>query len=507
MHSRVVGRRSVTITMVIALLVTLPGPTLADGIGVPPLSNPELWAQLEEGQQIAVITLGSGNTAHVDLFISMLDRCGVANEITFLLPLGVSASEFGVGEVTSLQFDEGTTSRLDRILLTDAKRIVSYRRSVVWALLLGTLFINGAWTWPFWFLWSLASCAPGAEVAPIATYETESSQVAIYDVQPDSDLRAFVEATGLDSAVQETLSRLRGQQVAVISLQTLRPTAQVDARGEPAGSPGIHLSWATAMASTTGHGTYAYPLGTGSAWAHPIELTRIYVAAPPGVDFAVHYPKLGADQSGFTMPIQGQSRPHILGAQEPAYAVENAVGEFGRVWRVTYMYSNSSEDVIITRLPDLSSETQAGLRRHQDWAIRQTLTSVLSLVVALLLWLAAWRYTMPRLLGIAYSWRGITLYRHALGWALLYPLTNGVVLGLTVLVGALTAGTAFLLGAPLLLVTLVGGLSVLLFVRWSSQTLGISQGRALGAYVVVAILSNVLFLMFALAFATWMGRV
>ena len=40
------------------------------------------------------------------------------------------------------------------------------------------------------------------------------------------------------------------------------------------------------MALNSGLATYKYPLGTGSSWSHPIEVTRVYVVAPPEIQFS-----------------------------------------------------------------------------------------------------------------------------------------------------------------------------------------------------------------------------
>ncbi len=503
-RGKFVFQRLVAIAVIITLLLALPAPAMADG--GPILSDPQLWAQLEEGQQIAVVRLGSGNTARVDLFISMLDRSGETHEIVFFLPLGLDPSAFSVVEETSLEFDEVVTEELDEILLREARQATSYRKNVRWSLLLGTLFINGAWSWPLWLLWSLAGCAaPGAQLAPIATYETESSQVAIYGMDEETDLQALIETTGLDPAVQETLARLEGQQIAVVTLQT-QPPEESASYWEPTGQPGIHLAWTTTLVSHSAEATYAYPLGTGSAWAHPIEITRVYVVAPPGVDFELQYPKLGADHSGFDLPLLwGQPEPRIMDAEGPAYAVENAAGDFGRIWRVTYMDSNSAEDLVITRLPEMSRETLAALRWLRFRQPLQSLTYVVSFVMALLVWLVAWRYVMPRMLGMAYHWLDFKLYRDALGWALLYPLTNGVLLAAAALLIPVTAGASLLIGAPVLFVTLLGAVSIFFFARWRSRALGVSKARAAWAYVVVTLIANVVYLVFAIGYTALVG--
>ncbi len=506
MHkAKYVFNRLVAIMVIAALLLALPAPAMADG--GPVLRDPQLWAQLEEGQQIAVVRLGSSNTAQVDLFISMLDRSGESHEIVFFLPLGIDPTDFSVVEETSLEFDRAVTQELDQILLREARRTVSYRRNVRWSLLLGTLFINGAWSWPLWLLWTLAGCAaPGAQLAPIATYETESSQVAIYGMDEDTDLQALIQTTGLDPAVQETLARLKGQQIAVITLQTQPPPEEGGSRWEPTGQPGIHLAWTTTLVSHSAEAMYAYPLGTGSAWANPIEITRVYVVAPPGVDFELQYPELGPNRSGFTLPLMwGQPEPRIMDAEGPAYAAEDAVGDFGRIWRVTYMYSNSAEDLVITRLPEMSPETLAALRQLKSQQPLQSIAYVVSFVMALVLWLIAWRYTMPRMLGLEYRWRGLRVYRDAFGWALLYPLTNGVLLAVVALLVPITAGVSLLIGAPVLFITLLGVVSILLFVRWSSRNLGVSKKRAALAYVIVVSVANVVYLGFAAGYAALVG--
>jgi len=324
------SRLCIRIALITVLAFALPTASRADG--GPVLSDPQLWAQIEEGQQIAVVRLEARDQVQVDLFISMLDCTGKSHEILFFLPLGARASRFQVAERSSLEFDHDLTEYLDATILEESQRLLSYKRNVRWALLLGTALINGAWTWPLWFMWSLAGCASATSIVPLATYETESSRVAVYETQDDSDLGALIETTGLDPAVQQTLARFAGQQIAVVRMQTQPPLDEGSSSAwEPVGQPGLHLSWSTPLIPLSSGVSYAYPLGTGSAWASPIELTRVYVVAAPNVDFDVQYPRLGVNRSGFTVPIFGQARPHILGYEEAAYAVEDVVGALGRI--------------------------------------------------------------------------------------------------------------------------------------------------------------------------------
>lgn len=491
------------------LALVLPGAALADG--GPILSDPQLWALLKEGQQTAVVRLGAENTADVDLFISMLDESGQSHEVVFFVPLGAKASRFRAVEETSRQFDEAVTGELDAVLRQEVERKAAYKTSVRGSLLLGTLFINGAWSWPVWLAWLLSGCSVAGTPAPLETFETESSQIAIYGTDADTDLQALIRTTGLDPSVQETLSRLRGQQIAIVTLQTQPMPKGGSPQGGPTGQPGLHLSWTTTLVPHSSGARYSYPLGTGSAWAHPIELTRVYVAAVPGIDFVAEYPRLGADLSGYTAGgWSSRSRPRILHPPplpEPgtAYAVDEAVGDFGHVWRVTYRQSNSSEDVAITRLPETSEKTRASLRRQQSERVLSALSWVFAPALAFAIWLLVWRYVMRRWLKVDYRWREGRLWREAFGWALLYPVTNSVVLAAGAVLTAVTAGVGLFVALPTLLLTALGVVSIVLFSSRRAEVLGIPRRRAALAYVLAVLIANAIYLPFGAAYLFLLG--
>jgi hypothetical protein len=496
---------AVATAVALVLALALPVPVAADG--GPVLSDPQLWALLKEGQQTAVISLGSGNSAYVDLFVTMLDQSGQSHQVTFFVPLGKNAAQFRTVEETSREFDESVTEPLDAILRAEVERQAGYKTSVRGSLLLGTLLINGGWSWPIWLLGLLSGCGVAGVPAPIATYETASSQVSIYGVDEDTDLQMLIQTTGLSPAVQETLSRLRGQQVAIVTLQTQPSPAGGSPGGGPTGQPGLHLSWQSTFATGSAQASYAYPLGTGSAWAHPIELTRIYVASPPGLDFVTEYPELGENLSGYTAGgWSSRSAPRIQQATGAAYAVDEAVDAMhGRVWRVTYMQSNSAEDLIITSLPTLSPRTLGALQLQRRQGMAGALSWLFAPLAALAVWLVVWRYVMGRLLKVKYRWGERRFWLDALGWALLYPLTNGIILVSGVVFVALTAGLGAFIAAPILFVTLLGGVSIFLFARIRAQALGVSWRRAAVAYIATVLVANGLFFSFGLLYLALLG--
>ena len=501
-------------TLIIAsLLLCLPSPTIADG--GPVLSDPELWAQLEEGQQTAVVTLKSDNTVDVDLFVSLLDKSGESHEVVFFVPLGAAPTDFGVGEKTSLDFDEELIEELDEALRKEAQS----KGNVLLSLLPATLLTNGGWMLVLCFPLLLSGCT---ESAPEETYETDSSRVDIYGLDEDTDLEALINTTGLDLSVQETLSRLRGQRIAIVTLQTQPPLPGDGDDGwyEPTGQPGIHLAWTTTLVPQSDSVAYSYPLGTGSSWAHPIGLTRIYVVAPPGIDFTAEYPRLGADYSGYRGFVEGPfypfdpPRPRIMDHYDtPAYAVDETRGDFGRIWRATYTQSNSAEDVVIS-LGSSDGFLTTVRRSLRGWGIVPTI--LLGLLIVLLLWVVAWRYFMPRMLGTEYRWRDSRLWSDSLTYL---GINVGVVLAGAALatgVFALAYFTGVLIGtagfvavaviaAVLMVAALFGVPSILLFVRRQRRELGVSGRRAAGAYIVVVLIANSAYLALAFGYAALAG--
>jgi len=510
-------RSCLATTLIIAsLLLCFPAPAIADG--GPVLSDPELWAQLEEGQQTAVVTLNGDDTVDVDLFVSLLDNSGESHEVVFFVPLGTEATGFNVTEKTSLDFDYELIQDLDYALRKEAES-----KTNMWlSLLPPALLTNGGWLLAVGLPLLLSGCSGGIG-PPEDTYETESSRVDIYGLDEDTDLEALINTTGLDPSVQETLSRLTGQRIAIVTLQTQPPLSPEDDDYwyEPTGQPGIHLAWTTGLVAQSNSVAYSYPLGTGSSWAHPIGLTRIYVVAPPGIDFTAEYPRLGTDYSGYSGFARGPfylfdtPRPRIMDHYDtPAYAVDEAWGDFGHIWRATYTQSNSAEDVVISlAAPGGALTTARGLL--QGWGMVPPI--LIGLLIALLLWVVAWRYIMPRMLGTEYRWREARLWSDSLTYL---GINVGVVLAAAALAGGAvllalfmgayvgsSAGSvaALVVAAILIAIAAFGVPSILLFVRKQRREGRAAGGRAAGAYIVVVLVANAAYLALAFGYAGLAG--
>jgi hypothetical protein len=456
----------------------------------------------------------------VDLFVSLLDNSGESHEVVFFVPLGTDPTDFGVTEKTSLDFDEELVKGLDEALRKEAES-----KTNVWlSLLSATLLTNGGWILALCFPVLLSGCAGGLG-PPEETYTTDSSRVDIYGLDEDTDLEALINTTGLDPSVQETLSRLTGQRIAIVTLQTqpLLPGDGDDGGYEPTGQPGIHLAWTTALVPQSASVAYSYPLGTGSSWAHPIGLTRVYVVAPPGMDFTAQYPRLGTDYSGYSglagVPffMSHSPRPRIIDHYDtPAYAIDEARGDFGHIWRATYTQSNSAEDVVVS-LASPGGFLTTVRQSLRGWGIVPTI--LLGLLIALLLWVVAWRYFMPRMLGMEYRWRDSRLWSDSLTYlginaAVVLPvaaMAGGAFL-LALFMGVFVGSTpgyvaALVVVAVLISVALFGLPSILLFVRRQRRELGVSGRRAAAAYIVVVLVANSAYLALAFGYAALAGAI
>ncbi len=485
-----VCRRLVVLAVVslITASMVFPAPVRADG---GPMVDPQLFARLKEGQQVAVITLQDMNTVSVDLFISILDQTDESHEVVFFVPLGVQAHGFDVREQSSLDFNDSLTRGLDMALFQDYRRDQEFMQS----LFAGALLTNGVWLTPLWLPFLLSGCAEAPP--PVSTFQTDSSEVNVFDIDEATDLEALISTTGLDPSVTETLSRLKGQQIAVVKLRTQphQKTTVATTPDESGGEPGLHFSWITTLTPTVSGATYVYPLGTGTAWAHPIEMTRVYIVVPLELDFTVQYPELGVDRSGFTKK-QWTYEPRIADAsQGAAYAVDTATDqsiyyhERRNIWRVTYTNSNSAEDILITVKE--GSGISLGLMLRQAGP---GLTLLIGLLVAALFWILAWYFLMPHLLrrdsrDKKLRWFSLTY----IGWnALLF--LPGAVLYFIFSFGAQALALS-------VMALLFGGVSVLIFSLRHLRKMDVSIYEAIRAFIIITLVSNGAYLLFVLGYA------
>ena len=482
--------RSLLILIILALpsitLMSQAAPANADG---GPWVASDLWSYLTEGQQVAVITADSLDSAKVDLFVSILDKTNQSHEISFFLPLGTKASDFYAVEQNIDDFSDENTRMLDDLLEASANS----RHTALTSLFAGSVLANGYVLAPLWAPLLLSSCGG---VEPTATYHTTSSDVSIFDVTADTDINELSAAAGLPDGVRNTLAQLRGQQIAVVKLRT-QPQSSAGSSSyysEPP-EPGLHLSWMAELVSSQNVKTFTYSLGTGAAWSKPIEMTRVYIFAPPGMDFSADYPKLGSGQSGYTGLF---GSPRIADYyQVPAYAVDEARGDFGRLWRVTYTQSNPKEDIEISFAPQTGwSRLQSSLAEHVG-----SISFIFALIMGPLVWMLAWIVIMPRMAKSGGRPETTRWYN-----GLLYPGINAVMIVFPGIILMLTLTLGLVIPSLAAIFVGFGGMSVLVFWLVHAGRMGISKSRALGAFLLTSLASNAVYLALAMVFA-WVSGI
>lgn len=510
----------------LAVLLLPARPALADG--GPYIDDQEVWRQLEEGQQNAVVQLNADGTAHTDLFVSILDHSGETHEFTFFVPLGVEARDVDVEEMKGSQFNEEYTQALDARFNEDWAQGRDYHQRAKFAFVPGAVLLNGGWLWAV--LGGLCSCGTGAP-APEQVFETRSGRVAIYGMDESVDVETLIETTGLPEGVRETLEALGGQRLAVVTIVTNpAPEVQTGAGAsdeeEEEVETGLRLSWtSTMLPDASGHLVHRYPLGTGEAWANPIPLTRVYVVAPPEVGFEVQAPTIGEDYSGFTPSYLFGPRPlqRIYEARDRvAYAFDKIVTPEGQLWRGVYTHANPSDDVVVSLREPLAQPSHYGK---------------LSLVgkawgggvgAALILWLLTWRYLLGRFVEVRYSWFSRAFWEDSLYWLIVGPIVS---LGFFLSLGfAGWVWIAFSFKASLICMPLLLPLGLLAHVltalRFARRGPGLSQvpvpgkdppdstatrprqpfrTRAFWGFLTIASVSNVLYLVLVFLAAAYLG--
>jgi hypothetical protein len=207
----------------------------------------------------------------------------------------------------------------------------------------------------------------------------------------------------------------------------------------------------------------------------------------------VEYPRLGSDQSGYSGLF---GSPQIADYyQVPAYAVDEARGDFGRLWRITYTQSNPTEDIIIAFTPQSGwSRFQSGMAEHMN-----LYAFIFALVMGPMLWVLAWIIIMPRVTG-----GGKT---ETSRWynGLFYPGINAIMFVFPGTILMLTLTLGLVLPSLAAIFIIFGGMSMLIFWLVQAGRMGVSKNRALLAFVLTGLASGAAYMALALAFASIAG--
>lgn len=501
-------KTALTVLLVGWLMLTLvPSPAQADGFPIP--DDPADWYHLIEDQQIAVITLKSAQEADVDMFISITDASDESHTVTFVLPFPMEPRGFAAEEVQQREFDAQVTRPLDQFIAEVQGFTDWVRGQVALCALAGDLLVGQ----PLYPLAPVLLIGAFGPMMPLAAgnaqqvITTEHSRTEIYNVATQADLEALIARAGLPKETADKMRRYVGRYLAIITIQTV--PAPKDRRGLNA--LGLHFSFTTSFeaAGDTGPADafqYAYPLSTGDVWGQPIPLTRVYAVAPSGVAMDIAYPREGRAVSEEATSQALFYEGHIRGRMEqPMHSVVDADDGQQRVWRVTYIATNPSEDVVITARsvpPNTLLVARRALARFlADWSW------IGFLGLAVLVWLVLWRIVVGGLLQPGYSFFEWRYWVDALGGWFVYATIDLTLLGILGGVpcvalafpveGVYAAATGACLCLEPLALAIFGiaaGATGLLLARWRAPE---RRGRAIVAVLLQTVLAAFVYNMLA----------
>jgi hypothetical protein len=530
-------------SLLLLTLLLCAQPLLVTALSLDRIYELRQWTLLVESHEIGIVTLLNVDEAMVDLFIAPLSETDGQQSEVYVLPLGSDPIGLAVQEKARRDFADEATLDLDSVLRKAASSNRLYNADVSAALLVGTLFMHGGWIWPLWYFGPFSSqaieeylfgytvlshqgnndlqvigSAPGqdaaehavrpivrpvlssrsalAELAPLAMYETEHAHVAIYAIEEDTDLDQVISAIGLEPALREALERLRGQQVAIVTAKQYppRPPEERMAQSRFAYEPGLHLRWTTSLAPGSDGPSLDFSIGATIGRGRPVELALVYIVAAPASDFAVRYPQVGQNMAGYDRDTR---MPHLMDATQPAYAVDEATWEEGRIWRISYLHSDLDHRVGVTHLLDRSEVVQEALQQEVTRQGLLRTTGPLSALIGMVVWVLAWSLVMPRKLeGPDGKW-SLAYLGQAVGWMTVYLLST-VVMGLIAreLIRSSMGMLTCLVAPPLLFVGL-GGVSLYYYARQQRRNRGIPERESVHIYLSIVGVANVLYLVYA----------
>jgi hypothetical protein len=145
-------------------------------------------------------------------------------------------------------------------------------------------------------------------------------------------------------------------------------------------------------------------------------------------------------------------------------------------------------------------------RTFVGWGVIPNL--IIGVFIALIVWVVTWRYLMPLLLGIKYSWSDSKLWSDSL----IYPGINVIFILAAASVGVLFsmfAGYMTILSAffvILMLLPVAFGLPGLIYLITRHQyRMDYNRGKPVLAYIVVILVSNIAYLALGYGYAQLIG--
>ena len=374
------------------------GPAGADGMILGPSF---LWRGIKETTQTAFIEVRRDHSVLVDLYIGLQDESGKGRPVIFALPFFSAPRAFSATEVQQGQITQraATADRLLREYWSGRQRIRTASDRLTPGL---SLLCTPASP----LIYALSSRQRGLMRTAVegGTYTTEHSRIVILQTSVKEDLRSLVKRYGLPEEAASAIARYLGKPVAIIKIRPLPPGAARSWSPQVSETaPLLRLRFAQDMQRAAGGWRYAYPLGTGAAWAAPISGTVIYILSNSRRNIKTTFP--GEDAfSGYEGKRAG-GLPRVARAADGNLQVQWA----------EYPPHNQADDVWVT----LRNSGTSSLASHTRMVkLGYPLLCTMTFLLAVISWTG----------GFALSWRLLPwprigfLRACGLGWLVGVPL-------------------------------------------------------------------------------------
>ena len=186
----------------------------------------------------------------------------------------------------------------------------------------------------------------GYTFSPYASTSVAAGSASLYKVSDDRDMQALVAQSGLPARYATVLKRYHTHYYAIMKLHGLEklPAKKYGT------SQGIHYHFTHQVSGSTY--SYTYPLGTGGAWAKPIDFTEIYATCPFDSYLTPTAPTIGATVSWMEMrnwvyEWMAYRKEQGRASNVSATSTVTPLIRYPNAWHRAYFHCNPTEDITV----------------------------------------------------------------------------------------------------------------------------------------------------------------
>ena len=332
--------------------------------------------RIRETDQIAVIRLEPKRVT-LDMFIS-IDGIPRNQTVTYILPFWHQPQGFKLEQMTNDDFRKQQITPLSTQFAAEI-RLANHTAADTTT---KSYLLGGCLTFPpllpialCTFIFPTFASHHSLPPKPYDTQQVPFGSAELYHLSTEQSLQALVAKAGLPAKYARVLKHYQTNYYAVMRLHGPEMTpalkAGIDAFVKAGGvfhlGEGLHFHFTHLTAGETY--TYTYPLGTGGAWAQPIDFTEIYTSCPPDYYLTATAPKIGRELTAMEMHAENARSAQKTYHAQAAFSSYLTPMRYPTAWHRAYLMSNPREDITLRldRKPNDPLYTYAARLRNSDW--------------------------------------------------------------------------------------------------------------------------------------------